>query len=84
MSIIIILMSVLVPGLNRARIFAKIVTQKGQFHEISKGLELFRNDHQETYPDSGAADTNGRWLLRRNETMRGLGRPGRYGVSPII
>jgi type II secretory pathway pseudopilin PulG len=57
LSIIIILISVLVPGMNRARIFAKKVTQKGQFHDISKGLELFRNDHQETYPDSGAADT---------------------------
>jgi type II secretory pathway pseudopilin PulG len=59
MSIIIILMSVLVPGLARTRRYAKVVTQKGQFHEISKGLELFRNDHQETYPDSGATDSNG-------------------------
>jgi hypothetical protein len=58
MSIIIILMSVLVPGLARTRRYAKVVTQKGQFHEISKGLELFRNDHQETYPDSGATDSN--------------------------
>jgi prepilin-type N-terminal cleavage/methylation domain-containing protein len=58
LSIIIILISILVPGLNRARVFAKKVTQKGQFHEISKGLELFRNDHQETLPDSGAADTD--------------------------
>ena len=58
LSIIIILISILVPGMNRARIFAKKVTQKGQFNEISKGLELFRNDHQETYPDSGAADTD--------------------------
>ena len=59
MSIIIILMSVLVPGLARSRRYAKVVVQKGQFNEITKGLELFRNDHQETYPDSGAADTNG-------------------------
>lgn len=57
MSIIIILMSVLVPGLTRSRRFAKVVTQKGQFHEISKGLELYRNDHQESYPDSGPSDT---------------------------
>ena len=39
MSIIIILMGVLVPALNRVRRFSKIVTQRGQFHEISKGLE---------------------------------------------
>jgi prepilin-type N-terminal cleavage/methylation domain-containing protein len=58
LSIIIIILSILVPGMNRARIYAKKVTQKSQFHEISKGLELFRNDHQETYPDSGATDTN--------------------------
>ena len=58
MSIIIILMSVLVPGLTRTRRYAKVVTQKGQFNEISKGLELYRNDHQETYPDSGATDSN--------------------------
>jgi type II secretory pathway pseudopilin PulG len=58
MSIIIILMSVLVPGLARTRRYAKVVVQQGQFHEISKGLELYRNDHQETYPDSGATDTN--------------------------
>ncbi len=57
MSIIIILMSVLVPGLARTRRYAKVVVQQGQFHEISKGLELYRNDHQETYPDSGAIDT---------------------------
>jgi len=58
MSIIIILMSVLVPGLARSRRFAKVVVQRGQFNEISKGLELFRNDHQESYPDSGAVDSN--------------------------
>ena len=58
MSIIIILMGVLVPALNRVRRFSKIVTQRGQFHEISKGLELFRNDHQESYPDSSAVSTD--------------------------
>jgi len=59
MSIIIILMSVLVPGLARTRRYAKVVTQKGQFNEIAKGLELYRNDHQDNYPDSGATDSNG-------------------------
>jgi type II secretory pathway pseudopilin PulG len=59
MSIIIILISLLVPALNRTRIFAKKVLQKSQFHEMSKGLELYRNDHQDTYPDSGAVDSNG-------------------------
>jgi type II secretory pathway pseudopilin PulG len=58
MSIIIILMGVLVPALAKVRRFAKVVVQKGQFHEISKGLELYRNDHGDIYPDSGAIDTD--------------------------
>ncbi len=58
MSIIIILMSVLMPGLQRTRRYAKVLTQRGQFHEINKGLELYRNDHQETLPDSSAVDAN--------------------------
>jgi type II secretory pathway pseudopilin PulG len=57
MSIIIILMSVLMPGLQRIRRYAKVLAQKAQFFEITKGLELYRNDHQETYPDSGPSDT---------------------------
>jgi type II secretory pathway pseudopilin PulG len=59
MSIIIILMSVLMPGLQRTRRYAKILAQKAQFHEINKGLELYRNDHQENFPDSTATDSNG-------------------------
>ncbi len=82
MSIIIILMSVLVPGLARTRRYAKVVTQKAQFNEISKGLELFRNDHQETYPDSGAVDSNGDGYcgaMRLCEAL--LGRDG-MGLTP--
>jgi type II secretory pathway pseudopilin PulG len=59
MSIIILLIAILVPAMNKTRIFAKKVTQNGQFHEIKKALELFRNDHQDTLPDSGATDSNG-------------------------
>jgi len=59
LSIIILLIGILVPALNKTRQFAKKVVQRGQFHEISKALELFRNDHRDTYPDSGAADTDG-------------------------
>jgi len=58
MSIIIILMSVLMPGLQRTRRYARVVVQRAQFNDITKGLELYRNDHQETYPDSGPVDTN--------------------------
>ena len=38
MSIIIILMSLLVPGLNRIRKLAKDLAQKAQFYDIDKAL----------------------------------------------
>ena len=59
MSIIVILISLLVPSLNAVRRYAKTVTQKGQFHDISKGLELFRNVNDQEFPDSDALDPNG-------------------------
>jgi len=51
-------MSILMPGLQRTRRYARVVVQRSQFSDITKGLELYRNDHQETYPDSGPVDTN--------------------------
>jgi len=59
MSVIVILLSILVPALNRVRRYAKVVMQKGQFHEISKGLEMYQNEHEQTYPDSDPLDTAG-------------------------
>ena len=59
MSIIIILISLLVPGLNRARKAAKDMAQKAQFYEIGKALADYRNDHQDEYPDSNQNDTSG-------------------------
>jgi type II secretory pathway pseudopilin PulG len=56
MSIIIILISLLVPGLNRARKAAKDMAQRAQFYEISKALADYRNDHQDEYPDSNRLD----------------------------
>jgi len=54
MSIIIILISVLVPGLNLARRYAKRVKQKAQFHSISVALEQFSADPaHSSYPESG-------------------------------
>jgi type II secretory pathway pseudopilin PulG len=58
LSIIIIIISLLVPALQAARKFAKKTTQKGQFYEISKALELFRNENRDALPDSGAVDTD--------------------------
>jgi hypothetical protein len=57
MSIIIILIAMLVPSLNAVRRYAKVVLQNGQFHDISKGLEVFSADF-DGYPDSSCFDSN--------------------------
>ncbi|MGA1980692.1 MAG: prepilin-type N-terminal cleavage/methylation domain-containing protein [Sedimentisphaerales bacterium] len=58
MSIIVILLSLLLPSLNMVRRYAREVTQKGQFHDISKGLEMFSIDF-DGYPDSAPLDADG-------------------------
>ena len=55
MSIIIIIMSILLPALQGSRRFAANVKQKSQFHEISKALEQFEKERG-YYPDSDAYD----------------------------
>ncbi len=55
MSIIIILMGLLAPAMNRVRRFARRVSQKNQFHSIEVALELFRSEF-DGYPDSGPLD----------------------------
>lgn len=55
MSIIVILIGLLVPALNRARRYAKMVKQKAQFHSIGVALELF-NAEFEGYPGSDEKD----------------------------
>jgi len=55
MSIIVILIGLLVPALNRVKIYALTVKQKAQFHSIEAALELFNNEF-EGYPESGALD----------------------------
>ena len=42
MSIIIILMGLLAPVMNKVRRYARKVSQKNQFHSINLALELFR------------------------------------------
>jgi type II secretory pathway pseudopilin PulG len=57
MSIIILLISLLVPALTRVRRYAQFVKQKAQFHAISIALDLF-NSEQGNYPPSDRMDTN--------------------------
>ncbi|HEW79869.1 MAG TPA: type II secretion system protein [Phycisphaerales bacterium] len=58
MSIIVILISLLVPALNMVKRYAKRVKQKNQFHAINVALELFNNEW-DGYPDSDAEDETG-------------------------
>jgi len=55
MSIIVILISVLVPALSKVKIYAKKVKQMAQFHSIEAAIELFNNEN-DGYPPSGALD----------------------------
>ncbi len=64
MSIIVLLLSLLLPGMNMVRRYAKDLTQRAQFHDIAVGLDLFFNDEQndledKSYVDSSRNDTNG-------------------------
>jgi len=58
MSIIVILMSLLAPALNRVRRYATDVKQRAQFHSIGIGLDTFNADF-DGYPDSNAVDDQG-------------------------
>jgi len=58
MSIIVILISVLVPALSKVRIYAKKVKQLAQFNSMQSAIELFNNEN-DGYPPSGALDGAG-------------------------
>jgi hypothetical protein len=58
MSIIVILMSIMMPSLAAIRRYSKVLKQKGQFHDISTGLEMFSIDF-DGYPDSKGTRTAG-------------------------
>jgi type II secretory pathway pseudopilin PulG len=55
MSIIVILIGLLVPALNKAKKYARDVKQRTQLHAIDAAIELF-NSEQDAYPPSGAKD----------------------------
>lgn len=58
MSIIVILISLLVPSLNMVKRYAKEVRQKAQFHSIDSAMELFSSEWG-SYPPSNAQDPVG-------------------------
>ncbi len=58
MSIIVILIGLLVPALNKVKRYAYDVKQQAQLHSISAAIELFSNE-MGGYPSSTAEDTLG-------------------------
>lgn len=58
MSIIVILITLLVPSLNMARRYATQVKQRNQFHSIDVAMELFHGIH-DGYPGSDEVDETG-------------------------
>jgi prepilin-type N-terminal cleavage/methylation domain-containing protein len=55
MSIIVILISLLVPALNKARRYAAYVKQKAMLHSMDAAIELFHNEYG-SYPPSEGMD----------------------------
>lgn len=58
MSVIVILLSLLLPSLTLVRRHARVVGQKNQFRNIEAGLQLYESDFDQ-YPDSYPVDTDG-------------------------
>jgi type II secretory pathway pseudopilin PulG len=58
MSIIVVLIGLLVPALNKARRYALYVKQKAQLRSMDAAIELFNNELG-GYPNSGALDSDG-------------------------
>ena len=56
MSIIVILIGLLLPALNKVKRYATNVKQSAQFHSIGAAIELFSNEF-DGYPDSAALDS---------------------------
>lgn len=85
MSIIVILIGLLVPSLNRVRRYALTVKQKNQFHAINVALDLYNALHDE-YPPSDYNPQNGTLMgycgaQKLGEAMMGLDLLGFYPQS---
>ena len=68
MSIIVILISLLLPSLAMVRRFAKEVKQRAQFRSISAALEMFHKDWGDYPPSAGTTDPIDQpWLDENNQ-----------------
>ena len=83
MSIIVILIGLLVPALNKARRYALYVKQKAQLRSMDAAIELFNNENG-GYPDSGALDPMGLaycGAMKLCEALMGQDRQGFHANS---
>ncbi len=75
MSIIVVLIGLLVPALNKVRRYAQDVSQQAQLHSIDTALSLFLNfDESDNYPDSKGQDIMGSaysGAMKLSEAMMG-------------
>lgn len=70
MSIIVILISLLVPSLTAVKRYARKVRQSAQFHGIGAAMELFHGE-EDGYPDSSDPDADYCGAMKLAEAMVG-------------
>ncbi len=68
-AIISLLIGMLLPSLSKARAQAKKVKVQSQLDSIGKGLEMFRNEHKDQYPDSAATRMQGATYVNRTDPL---------------
>ncbi len=74
MSIIVVLIGLLVPALNKVKRYAMDVSQQAQLHSIDTALELFISNQSDDYPESKAQDVDGNpygGAMKLSEAMMG-------------
>jgi prepilin-type N-terminal cleavage/methylation domain-containing protein/prepilin-type processing-associated H-X9-DG protein len=63
-GIIALLISILLPALNRARASAQAVACQSQLRQIGQALQMYTNDNKGAFPNfSDTGDSNGQYLL---------------------
>ena len=81
MTIIVILISLLLPALGTVRRYAKEVKQRAQFHAIEVALELYKNEFDE-YPESGGLDVAGEFYCGAMQLCEALMGQDLLGFHP--
>lgn len=86
MSVIVILLSLLLPSLTLVRRHARVVGQKNQFRNIEAGLQMYESDFDQ-YPDSYPQDAAGDWYygtMKLGEIMAGQDGLGFHMDSKLL